>query len=87
MFCNLILQVAGVPMTVLKTTTIFEKKWLTTQIHAGAACPILEGNVWRAVNGATATTDVMSLVSLGIWGCSSLNLHIVGIYSWTEITT
>uniref|UniRef100_A0A8C2ZPV2 ZP domain-containing protein n=1 Tax=Cyclopterus lumpus TaxID=8103 RepID=A0A8C2ZPV2_CYCLU len=31
-------HVAGVPMTVLKTSTIFEKKWLSTQIHAAAAC-------------------------------------------------
>ncbi|XP_034383630.1 uncharacterized protein LOC117727433 [Cyclopterus lumpus] len=38
-------HVAGVPMTVLKTSTIFEKKWLSTQIHAAAACPILEGSV------------------------------------------
>ncbi|XP_074471896.1 uncharacterized protein LOC141756224 [Sebastes fasciatus] len=38
-------NVAGIPMTVLKTSTIFEKKWLTTHIDAGAACPILEGSV------------------------------------------
>ncbi|XP_056284521.1 uncharacterized protein LOC130202792 [Pseudoliparis swirei] len=38
-------HVAGVPMTVLTTSTIFEKKWLATQIHAGAACPILQGSV------------------------------------------
>ncbi|XP_033504946.2 uncharacterized protein LOC117270995 [Epinephelus lanceolatus] len=38
-------NVAGVPMTVLKTSTIFEKKWLVTRIDAGAACPILEGSV------------------------------------------
>lgn len=65
MFCNFALQVAGVPMTVLKTSAVFEKKWLATQIDAGAACPILEGNVGRSV----ATTEVMSLVfSLGFWG-------------------
>ncbi|XP_034384063.1 uncharacterized protein LOC117727742 [Cyclopterus lumpus] len=38
-------HVAGVPMTVLTTSTIFEKQWLATQIYAGAACPILEGSV------------------------------------------
>ncbi|XP_044185804.1 uncharacterized protein LOC122965693 [Thunnus albacares] len=38
-------NVAGIPMTVLKTSTIFEKKWLATQIDAAAACPILEGSV------------------------------------------
>uniref|UniRef100_UPI0037E87E56 uncharacterized protein n=1 Tax=Semicossyphus pulcher TaxID=241346 RepID=UPI0037E87E56 len=38
-------SVAGVPMTVLKTSTVFEKKWLATQIDAEAACPILEGSV------------------------------------------
>lgn len=31
-------------MTVLKTSIIFEKKWLATQIDAAAACPSLEGN-------------------------------------------
>ncbi|XP_042359983.1 uncharacterized protein LOC121955951 [Plectropomus leopardus] len=43
-------NVAGVPMTVLKTSTIFEKKWLATQIDAGAACPILEGSVFFTPN-------------------------------------
>ncbi|XP_076613030.1 uncharacterized protein LOC143336650 [Chaetodon auriga] len=38
-------NVAGVPMTVLKTSVIFEKKWLATQIDAAAACPSLEGGV------------------------------------------
>ncbi|XP_069014802.1 uncharacterized protein [Embiotoca jacksoni] len=38
-------SVAGVPMSVLKTSMIFEKKWLATQIDAAAACPILEGSV------------------------------------------
>ncbi|KAM6992413.1 uncharacterized protein LKV04_008474 [Tautogolabrus adspersus] len=32
-------------MTVLKTSTVFEKKWLATQVDAAAACPILEGSV------------------------------------------
>ncbi|KAF7662027.1 hypothetical protein LDENG_00247630 [Lucifuga dentata] len=38
-------NVAGVPMTVLRTSTIFEKKWLLTQIDAAAACPLLLGSV------------------------------------------
>uniref|UniRef100_A0A3Q1IM75 ZP domain-containing protein n=1 Tax=Anabas testudineus TaxID=64144 RepID=A0A3Q1IM75_ANATE len=38
-------NVAGVPMTVLKTSTIFEKKWLAVQIDATAACPLVEGSV------------------------------------------
>ncbi|KAK2856121.1 hypothetical protein Q5P01_004856 [Channa striata] len=38
-------NVAGVPMTVLKTSTIFEQKWLATKIDAAAACPLLEGSV------------------------------------------
>uniref|UniRef100_A0A665WE69 Uncharacterized LOC115038229 n=1 Tax=Echeneis naucrates TaxID=173247 RepID=A0A665WE69_ECHNA len=38
-------MVAGVPMMVLKTSAIFEKKWLATQIEAAVACPILEGSV------------------------------------------
>ncbi|XP_044025914.1 uncharacterized protein LOC122863455 [Siniperca chuatsi] len=43
-------NVAGVPMTVLKTSTIFEKKWLATQIDAAAACPTLEGSVFFSPN-------------------------------------
>ncbi|XP_015225049.1 PREDICTED: uncharacterized protein LOC107081374 [Cyprinodon variegatus] len=39
-------QVAGVPMRVFKTSTIFEKKWLATQVDAAAACPIQEGSVF-----------------------------------------
>ena len=44
---HLFLQVAGVPMTVLQTSTIFEKKWL---INAAAACPTMKGkeNILRA---------------------------------------
>ncbi|KAM7395242.1 hypothetical protein PAMA_006823 [Pampus argenteus] len=38
-------NVAGMPMMVLKTSMIFEKKWLATQIDAAAACPILDGSV------------------------------------------
>lgn len=30
-------------MTVLKTSTVFEKKWLATQIDAAAACPDPDG--------------------------------------------
>ncbi|XP_040016675.2 uncharacterized protein LOC120808112 [Gasterosteus aculeatus] len=37
--------VAGLPMKVLKTSTIFENKWLATQIDAAAACPVMEGSV------------------------------------------
>uniref|UniRef100_A0A4W6F5T4 ZP domain-containing protein n=1 Tax=Lates calcarifer TaxID=8187 RepID=A0A4W6F5T4_LATCA len=33
-------NVAGVHMTVLKTSTVFEKKWLATQIDAAAACSV-----------------------------------------------
>nr|XP_057913633.1 uncharacterized protein LOC131107537 isoform X2 [Doryrhamphus excisus] len=39
-------HVAGVPMAVLQATTIFKKKWLTTEIEAAAACPIVEGSVY-----------------------------------------
>ncbi|KAG7508964.1 hypothetical protein JOB18_030126 [Solea senegalensis] len=31
--------IGGLPMTVLKTSTVFEKKWLVTRINATAACP------------------------------------------------
>lgn len=48
------LQVAGVPMMVLRASVIFEKKWLATQIDTAAACPVQEGkeNIWRTVNQA-----------------------------------
>uniref|UniRef100_A0A3Q3B3F3 Uncharacterized LOC108233398 n=2 Tax=Kryptolebias marmoratus TaxID=37003 RepID=A0A3Q3B3F3_KRYMA len=39
-------DVAGIPMRVLRTSTIFEKKWLATQIDAAAACPMQEGSVF-----------------------------------------
>ncbi|XP_054910138.1 uncharacterized protein LOC129375232 [Poeciliopsis prolifica] len=39
-------MVVGVPMRIFKTSTIFEKKWLATQIDATAACPIQEGSVF-----------------------------------------
>ncbi|XP_070705364.1 uncharacterized protein [Pempheris klunzingeri] len=38
-------NVAGIPMTVFKTLTVFKKKWLVTQIDAAAACPTVEGGV------------------------------------------
>ncbi|XP_047429889.1 uncharacterized protein LOC124999149 [Mugil cephalus] len=38
-------NVAGVPLKVFRTSTIFEQKWLATQIDATAACPMLEGSV------------------------------------------
>uniref|UniRef100_A0A3B4H7Y6 Uncharacterized LOC102206752 n=1 Tax=Pundamilia nyererei TaxID=303518 RepID=A0A3B4H7Y6_9CICH len=36
--------VAGVPMKVFKTSTIFEKQWLTARVDAVAACPVLDGH-------------------------------------------
>uniref|UniRef100_A0AAQ5XZ85 ZP domain-containing protein n=1 Tax=Amphiprion ocellaris TaxID=80972 RepID=A0AAQ5XZ85_AMPOC len=33
-------NVAGVPMLVVKTSTVFEKKWLVTRIDAAAACSV-----------------------------------------------
>ncbi|XP_013871161.1 uncharacterized protein LOC106522629 isoform X3 [Austrofundulus limnaeus] len=39
-------DVGGVPMRVLKTSTIFEKQWLATQIDVAAACPTQEGSVF-----------------------------------------
>lgn len=38
-------QVSGVPMTVLRTSTLFGRKWLSSQIYAAAACPLLAGSV------------------------------------------
>ncbi|XP_034554945.1 uncharacterized protein LOC117823812 [Notolabrus celidotus] len=46
-------SVAGVPMTVLKTSTVFEKKWMATQIDAAAACPNLDGSVAFSENTIT----------------------------------
>ncbi|KAK5880644.1 hypothetical protein CesoFtcFv8_023648 [Champsocephalus esox] len=39
-------DVAGVPMTVLSTSIIFEKMKLTTQLYAGATCPQAQGGVF-----------------------------------------
>jgi len=64
MLCNLPPQVAGVPMTVLSTSTIFEKTKRTTQLYARAACPQAQGNVKRL-------TDVMSS-SVFHWECGAL---------------
>ncbi|XP_054475063.1 uncharacterized protein LOC129107587 [Anoplopoma fimbria] len=36
-------NVANVPMTVLKTLTMFEKEWM---IHAAVTCPVLDGSVY-----------------------------------------
>lgn len=73
MFCCLTLQVAGVPMTVLTTSIIFEKKWLATQIDAAAACPTSEGNnhVWRAVGRVLAMTKVMPFKQLRVFRVNS----------------
>uniref|UniRef100_A0A3Q2FDF0 Zona pellucida protein AX 2 n=1 Tax=Cyprinodon variegatus TaxID=28743 RepID=A0A3Q2FDF0_CYPVA len=49
-------QVSGVPMRVFKTSTIFEKKWLATQVDAAAACPIQEG---KDTLGPTCFMDPM----------------------------
>ncbi|XP_075869688.1 uncharacterized protein LOC142879981 [Nelusetta ayraudi] len=38
-------NVAGVHMDVLRTSTVFQKNWLSTQIDAVAACPTLRGSV------------------------------------------
>ncbi|KAE8286758.1 hypothetical protein D5F01_LYC14707 [Larimichthys crocea] len=46
-------NVAEVPMTVLRTSVIFEKKWLATQIDAAIACPTLEGSVSFTLNTIT----------------------------------
>ncbi|KAK0137803.1 Zona pellucida sperm-binding protein 2 [Merluccius polli] len=44
-------DVAGVPMTILKTSTIFEKKWIASQIYATVACP---------TGGVSITDDMIS---------------------------
>ncbi|KAM6915037.1 zona pellucida sperm-binding protein 2-like [Xenentodon cancila] len=46
-------NVAGVSMRVLKTSTIFEKTWLATQIDAAVACPMQEGSVFFTSNMIT----------------------------------
>lgn len=66
-------------MTVLRTSVIFEKKWLATQIDAAIACPTLEGNIFgEIVSRVVATSEVMSF-TLGILGfIEQLILHLVG---------
>ncbi|XP_034018728.1 uncharacterized protein LOC117503579 [Thalassophryne amazonica] len=39
-------MVSGVPMTVLSTSVLFQKRWLATQIDTTAACPLVEGSVF-----------------------------------------
>ncbi|XP_056150118.1 uncharacterized protein LOC130124794 [Lampris incognitus] len=46
-------DVAGVPMTVLRTSTFFQKKWSVTQIDAQAACPTPNGGVYFTPNMIT----------------------------------
>lgn len=36
-------QVSGVTMTVLKTSVMFENKWMATRLNVAVACPTLEG--------------------------------------------
>ncbi|XP_072305800.1 uncharacterized protein [Eucyclogobius newberryi] len=38
-------KVSGVPMTVVKASTLFGTKWLASQIDVAAACPILPGGL------------------------------------------
>uniref|UniRef100_A0A8C6UJZ7 ZP domain-containing protein n=1 Tax=Neogobius melanostomus TaxID=47308 RepID=A0A8C6UJZ7_9GOBI len=38
-------QVAEVPMTVLRTSILFGRKWLSSQIHAAAVCPLLAAGI------------------------------------------
>ncbi|KAK7907672.1 hypothetical protein WMY93_016284 [Mugilogobius chulae] len=45
LLCVLLLQVSGVPLTVLKASIVFGTKWLASRIDAAAACPILQGSV------------------------------------------
>ncbi|CAL8392189.1 unnamed protein product [Arctogadus glacialis] len=44
-------DVAGVPMTILHTSTIFEKKWIASQIDTAVACP---------TGGFSVTDDTIS---------------------------
>uniref|UniRef100_A0A3B5B7S6 Uncharacterized LOC103372656 n=1 Tax=Stegastes partitus TaxID=144197 RepID=A0A3B5B7S6_9TELE len=46
-------NVAGVLMRVVKTSTVFEKKWLVTRIDAAAACPLLDGSVYFTADTIT----------------------------------
>ncbi|MEQ2159266.1 hypothetical protein GOODEAATRI_021099 [Goodea atripinnis] len=51
--CRIQSHDSWVPMRVLKTSTIFEKKWLATQVDAAAACPVQEGSVFFTQNTIT----------------------------------
>ncbi|XP_028997903.1 uncharacterized protein LOC114850094 [Betta splendens] len=39
-------NVAGVPMTVLRTSAVLERRGLMTRTNAAAACPLMEGSVF-----------------------------------------
>uniref|UniRef100_A0A3B4WA82 Uncharacterized LOC111661437 n=1 Tax=Seriola lalandi dorsalis TaxID=1841481 RepID=A0A3B4WA82_SERLL len=73
-------NVAGVPMTVLRTSTIFEKKWLATQIDAAAACPILEGSVSFTPNKITwhLPRHIDPLISSGQFNLLEVHMGVDG---------
>lgn len=59
------LQVSGVTMTVLKTSVVFENKWMATRLSVAVACPTPEGEEvvgWRLSSRSiweeTSLTDV-----------------------------
>nr|XP_015802920.2 uncharacterized protein LOC107377668 [Nothobranchius furzeri] len=73
-------NVAGIPMSVLKSSTIFEKRWLATQIDTSAACPVQEGSVF--FTDATITwylpRHIDPLISSGSFNLLELNFGIKG---------
>nr|XP_019963154.1 PREDICTED: uncharacterized protein LOC109642703 [Paralichthys olivaceus] len=73
-------NVAGVPMTVLQTSTIFQKKWLVTQINAAAACPTVEGSVYFTPNTITwfLPRHIDPLVSAGQFKLSEVHVGVDG---------
>uniref|UniRef100_A0A8D3B8A3 ZP domain-containing protein n=1 Tax=Scophthalmus maximus TaxID=52904 RepID=A0A8D3B8A3_SCOMX len=73
-------NVAGVPMTVLQTSTIFEKKWLATRINAAAACPTLEGSVSFTPNHITwyLPRHIDPLISSGQFKLLEVHMGIDG---------
>nr|XP_046229753.1 uncharacterized protein LOC124050865 [Scatophagus argus] len=73
-------NVAGVPMTVLKTSIIFEKKWLATQIDAAAACPKLEDSVFITPNAISwfLPRHIDPLISSGQFTLLEVHMGIDG---------
>ncbi|XP_077409480.1 uncharacterized protein LOC144039721 isoform X2 [Vanacampus margaritifer] len=73
-------HVAGVPMTVLQASAIFEKNWLRNQVDVKAACPLLEGSVFFSENMISwfLPTRIDPLISFGRFRLLEVHVGVDG---------